>query len=498
MKIFVGRYGHEANTFSSKITEFESFKEFGRWRRGEVLLELFPGTPCYLGGILDVGNARGVAMYPSAACECAAPVLSRRCVDATMSEILEDLRAAKDGLDGICFMLHGAGCAEGIDDLESYVLQKFREIVGDEIPICVPLDLHGNITPEMTKLATLFGIKHYPHIDCRIAGALAMETCIESVRRHRSPHTVCVQLPLLISCSAGYTFDEPFTSIQTYFEEYKATHDLIDITLFHGFPFCDVPSCGASVVVVGWDDPTEHAQTLAKYIWERRGAFVAESLTPAQALDQAEASTVSGYIVINELSDNPGAGAPGDGTHLLRELLTRNLEKSIFGYIYDKQAVEEIFRHSVGEVVNFSLGGKTEPIHGEPIWIENAEILCLSNGEFILTSPIFTGIPRTIGRCARVRVKNVEIVIGSILMQSFDDRPFIVTGADPADYRYVCLKSAHHFRAFFNNRAGEIISCDPPGIACCDLATYNFQNVRRPIYPLDKNVVFPLEKTDNK
>lgn len=487
MRIFIGRYGHEVNTFSGKRTDFESFKEVGRWVRGQILLERFAGSTCYLGGIIDVGKTNGVELYPSAQVEAAAPILTRECVDSAMAEILEDLcKAYEEGLDGICFMLHGAGYAEGIDDLESYVLRKFREIVGDDMPICIPLDLHGNISPEMTELATLFGIKHYPHVDCNIAGALAMKTCIESIKENKRAHTAYVRIPLLIACSAGYTFEEPFVSIQKYFEEYKKANNLIDITLFHGFPFSDCKHTSASIVVVGWNDPTEHAQKLAEYVWSRRGEFVAESLSAAEALNRAEASTADGYVVIAELSDNPGAGTPGDGTHLLRELLNRNLEKSIFGFIYDKEAVNEVCKHMVGDKISLYVGGRTEPIHGEPVWLEDAEILSISNGEHLSQSPLFKGLPRSFGRCARLRVKNVEVILGSIRTQTFDDRPFLVTGADVNEYRYVCLKSAIHYRGFFNERAGEIVPCDSPGIACCNLFDYDYKNIQRPIYPLDE------------
>lgn len=494
MRIFIGRYGHEGNTFSSKVTNFESFKEVGRWVRGETLLERFAGSPCFLGGIIDVGNANGITMYPSVSCEVAAPILSRECVNLAMKEILEDLSMSMEvGLDGICFMLHGAGYAEGIEDLESYVLERFREIVGDEIPIFVPLDLHANITPRMAELATLFGIKHYPHVDSRFAGALAMETCIESISKKRKPYTAYVRVPLLIVGSAGYTFKEPYLSIHRYFEDYKKKHGLIDITLFHGFPFCDAEFTSASIVVVSWDNPENHAKVLADYIWSRRDELVAESFSAAEALDKAESSGAPGYLVINELSDNPGAGAPGDGTHLLRELLKRNLGKSIFGFIYDKEAVKTLFRHSVGDKVSFSLGGNTEAIHGEPLWIEDAEILAFSNGDHFSRSPIFMGLPLSIGKCARVRVRNVEIIVGSIRTQTHDDRPFLVTGTDIEHYRYVCLKSAIHFRAFFDERAGEIIPCDTPGISSCNLTSYDYHRVLRPIYPLDREMHFREE-----
>lgn len=490
MKILIGHCGHEANTFASRILDFETFKDYSNWLQGDVLKKTFPDTPTYLGGMLEAGNEFDVDMVFSIAAEAPAPLLSHECAESILAEILQDVKAAQDGLDGICYMLHGAGCAEGIDDLESYILQNIRNIVGDKMPICVPLDLHGNITPEMARLATLFGIKQYPHVDCKEAGLLAMKTCIESIERGESPQTACIRLPLLIPCSAGYTFAEPFTSILTFLEEYKNTHKLIDVTFFHGFPYCDRDITGSSIVVTSWSDPSEHAAVLADYIWQRRSDFTAESLSASEALDLAEDTAAAGFIVINELSDNAGGGAPGDGTHLLRELLARDLPKSIFGYIYDKEAVTEIHKGKVGDKISFQLGGKTEPMHGDPLFINNARIVSLSDGDHISTSPVQAGVPHSIGRSARVRTGNVEIIIGSKLTQTYDDRPFLVTGADIEQYRYVCLKSAHHFHAYFDDRAGEIIPCDTPGIVSGNLSAFNYEHVKRPIYPLDKETVF--------
>ncbi|HHU06807.1 MAG TPA: M81 family metallopeptidase [Clostridiaceae bacterium] len=486
MKILIGHFGHEANTFSSRILDFDEFKDYSDWLHGDVLKEIFLSTPTYLGGMLEVGNKYGVDLFASISAEAPAPLLSRECAESCLAEILEDIRAVKGGLDGICYMLHGAGCAEGIDDLESYILQSIRQETGEKMPICVPLDLHGNITPEMAELATLFGIKQYPHIDCKEAGMLAMKTCIESIEQGMSPQTTCIRLPLLLPCSAGYTFAEPFTSIQPYLDEYKNTHDLIDVTFFHGFPYCDRAITGASVVVTAWSDPAEHAKELADYIWQRHQDFQADILSAAEALDRAEESRAPGYIVINELSDNAGGGAPGDGTHLLRELLARDLPKSIFGYIYDKVAVNEIYKHKVGDRISFYLGGNTEPLHGAPLYIKDAKIINLSDGDHISTSPIQAGVPHSIGRSARVRTGNVEIIVGSKLTQTYDDRPFLITGADIEQYRFICLKSAHHSRAYFDDRAGEIIACDTPGILSGNLSAFKYKYVPRPIYPLDE------------
>ena len=71
------------------------------------------------------------------------------------------------------------------------------------------------------------------------------------------------------------------------------------------------------------------------------------------------------------------------------------------------------------------------------------------------------------------------------LIQTLDDRPFAICGTAAENYRYVAIKSAAHFKAFFRDRAALIIAVDTPGHRSgklCD--TYN--NVQRPIYPMDE------------
>ena len=177
--------------------------------------------------------------------------------------------------------------------------------------------------------------------------------------------------------------------------------------------------------------------------------------------------------------------------HLLREMLKRNYPKSIFGYLYDPFAVEELCRYQVGETANIIIGGRTEKIHGEPLEIRNAEIQCISNGRVTYVSPVHKGLEDSIGKCVRIRIENVDIIIGSILHQTYDDRPFLVTGADVSQYRYVGLKSAHHFRAFFEGRALAIITADPPGLMSGNLERFQFIRAPRPVFPLDRDVQFP-------
>lgn len=491
MKIFFGKFGHEANTFSTQLTSYEEFLKGSA--EGEGIFEKFRGKTDYISGMIKCAEENDVTLIPSFSSLKASPTLSAECVNLVMEKMLNTLEKCKDEIDGICLALHGAGCCEFTDDLETYVLKKFREVVGDEMPITTSYDLHGNISREMVALTDgIFAVRHYPHVDMSRAGYDAMSSLISTIKKGKKPEVAIRKLPMVIPLSNGYTFDFPFTEILQYFDDYKQKNNLIDISLFHGFIYADTPNTTTSVTVVADCDAQKHADHLAKYIWDMREFFVPKCLTPGEAMDLAVASKKEGYIVINEFSDNPGGGTPGDGTHLLREFLTRDLPGTIFGYIYDPAAVDFLANHKVGDVVSFYLGGRTEKIHGEPIYIENAKICCISDGNFIQTSPMFEGIPATTSTSVRVKVGNVDIIICSYLRQTFDDRPFVVTGADVSQYRYVGLKSAHHFKAFFKDRAAEIIPCDPPGLQSSNMTLYSFKKLPRPIFPLDKDVSFSI------
>jgi len=490
MKVFTGHFGHEANTFASHPTTYEAYCSKGALIGEEILIK-HRGTPSWIGGIMQAAEEDGVELIPSFALTSANPILTRECVEGVLSHVLPLLEAHKHEVDGICFIVHGAGVSEDTDDLESYVFEKFREIVGPDIPIASALDLHGNLSQRMLELSdALVGIKQYPHIDKFEAGYLAMKTLARIIRGESKPRMALCRLPMLLSLNASCTFDPPFPEINAYLKRYTQEHGLIDATFFHGFPYADIPDSTASVLVLGEGDVDKAAREIASYIWDRRRCFQAPTMTVAEALDQAQAFVGEGYVVINEASDNPGAGCPGDGTYLLGEMLKRNLPGSIFGYMYDPEAVDEIFRHAPGDRIDLTLGGKTEPIHGRPLEIRGAEICSLSDGNFIHTSPNRFGLPARLGRCARIRVGNVEIVVASVLTQTFDDGPFRVTGADLGQYRYVALKSSQHFRAYFDKRAAAIFPADPPGLCCSNLHNFAFRNIPRPVFPLDGEVHF--------
>ena len=72
--------------------------------------------------------------------------VSREAWDKYAGRILGVVRAEKDRADGVLLALHGAMVSTLHDDGEAALLREVRTIVGPEVPICVTLDLHANLS----------------------------------------------------------------------------------------------------------------------------------------------------------------------------------------------------------------------------------------------------------------------------------------------------------------------------------------------------------------
>ncbi len=493
MNILVGQFGHEANNFCEKDVTYEEFISLNYFT-GKDSLWRYKGVEHLFGGIIKAAEEDNVNLIPTMDLMNPIGRMEKKALDKIVDTIIEMIKPHKNDLDGVLFCLHGAGRAAGVEDIESYTLEKIRDVLPEGIPVVSALDLHANVSQEMLNLSDgLFGGYEYPHIDFFDTGYLAMKTLVQMIKKEVKPVMSLKHIPLLLPLSGGFTLREPIITLNNYIRNYIKDKGLIDATFFHGFPYADTSYASSTILVLTDNDQEladKAAQELAEHVWSYRENFLPEIISAKEAMDQAENYNGEGYALVSEVSDNPGGGAPGDATHLLREMLERNLPKTIFGFIYDKEVAEFLHEHKVGDIVNFSLGGKTEKIHGEPIQINNAVIKNLSNGEYIATAPMIKGYPLCFGKSARVKIDNVEIIITSQRTQTLDDRPFLVTGADVAQYDYVGLKSSNHYRSFFQDKAGIIIPCDTPGVMTGDLSVLDFKHMVMPKYPLDLNTEF--------
>ena len=89
-----------------------------------------------------------------------------------------------------------------------------------------------------------------------------------------------------------------------------------------GFPYADVEEMGGSVVVVTDNEPViaqQLANNLADYMEAKRHQFVGKFLDVRTAVEQS--MQLEGPVLLLDMGDNVGGGAPGDGTAIAHEIL---------------------------------------------------------------------------------------------------------------------------------------------------------------------------------
>ena len=498
-RIALVQLGYESNTFSSRRAQLQDLAPDG-WIAADTVVQRFTGTRTGIGGVLEAAAQQGAAVVPMDLLSRNGAFNAGSIVDdgvwrEAVDHICAQLARTAEEYDGVCAAIHGAACTDTLDDADGYFLRRVRQTVGDK-PVTAFLDLHAVVTPEMLEMTdALFGVKTYPHVDFYEMGRLAAETLIRTLRGEIKPSVAWESLPMLVQEAFSTTQQGLGQELREYVAEYAAAHGLLDATFFHGFSTADTPYAGACVVAVAdGRAPREAAREMARYIWDRRRGFSQVCRDAAGAVDAALDAVKDGYVVINETSDNPGGGCPGDGTHLLRELLRRDLPGSMFSVICDPAAAAACHEAGVGARLSLSVGGHSEELFGQPLEVE-AQVLGLSDGTFVCASPMYPGLTLRYGPSARVRCGRVEIVLVSRRMQTYDDRPIRMTGGRMEDYRIVALKSTNHFRAYFKDTADAIITADTPGLFPADLKKLDYRKVRRPIFPLEEDAVYPAEES---
>ena len=492
MNIMYAALMHESNTFSVLRTTLDVWKH-GTWIDDPAVI-LDKDNYFLSEKMLQTASEYDARIIPGLVAMSVGPVITRECYEEAVACLLKSIEPHVSSLDGIVLGLHGAAAVEGMDDVETDILQRVRGMFSFRIPIAVHMDLHGNIGSRMVEHCDIIvSCAEYPHIDILWSIERAFELLVRTVSGEIEPVISIVKLPLLIPPACACTFEEPMKSLKTFVRQYEQEHGLLNCSFFHGFPFSDIPCSSSSIVVTADRDKASAsgaARELASYVWSHRTDLKPFTLTAEEGIKRA-LSVGEGLTIVNETSDNPGGGAPCDGTHTLRVLLEKNPENSCFALICDPEAARIAHDAGEGAEIDVELGGKTDDIHGAPIPV-HAKVVRVSDGVFIDNSPMSLGIDIHVGPSARLRIGNVDVNVVSRPYQVFGDGICRLHGVDAASLRLLCIKSSQHFKAYYRALAKEIVTVDPPGIHTSNLHRMEFRNLARPIYPLDADTEFDI------
>ncbi len=490
LRIGVPVLAHETNTFADSSTGRTEYDRFDVWR-GDGVLEFWENTQTPPGGIIEGIREIGAEVVPIySAFAQPSGTITKDAYVRLLDELLKDLKASLP-LDALALTLHGAGVAEGVDEIEADISRRIRAIVGPDVPLVGVFDLHGNVTPDVAEpLDAFFGYHLYPHEDMHERGKECVEFISALLDKRVHPVSHIEYIPVLLPTST--TDFGPAAEANRVCAEIEARPGVVDCTFFHGFPYADVPLVGAHAVAIA-DGDADVARTaardLAQWIWDHREEF--RTTYPPADEAVARALAIDGRpVVINEGSDNCGGGAPGDGTHLLRALLESGAKESCFGYIYDPGVAAQAHSAGEGATIDVELGGKHDDLHGKPIQA-TARVKRLSDGRFRLRS-FAGGMLQELGKMANLEIDGVDVLVGSERSQVFDPEIFLLHDIDVGKCKIVALKSSQHFRAGFRDVAVEIISADTPGITTNRVEIFDHRRNRYPVWPSDKKARYPV------
>ena len=188
-------------------------------------------------------------------------------------------------------------------------------------------------------------------------------------------------------------------------------------------------------------------------------------------------------MILADVADNPGGGAPGDSTFVMKELLRRGAKNVGVGVIKDPNAVAEAIRVGVRGVLTTKIGAKTDSFHGKPLKVTGT-VRTITDGIFIHKAGR-EGLRDDIGRTAVLDADGIEILLAEKSHAPNDPEVFRRNGIEPTEKKILLLKSRGHFRAAYEPFSKEIIEVDAPGLTTPNMKWFTYKNVPRPIFPLD-------------
>ncbi len=397
--------------------------------------------------------------------------------------LLEELRAALP-LNGVLLALHGSMVADGYIDCETDLVLQIRELVGPDARIGALLDPHCDLPDELVDAAdVIITYKEYPHTDRDVRADELARLVVAAASGDIDPVMATFDCRMI---GLYPTSREPMRTFVSRMHSAESEPDILSVSLGHGFPWGDAPATGARMLVVS-DGSLERAETLAAELGREFFALRHDvSLEPspiAQALDHALSVAESMRpVVIADIADNPGGGAPSDSTFVLQELLRREIEDAAVALFWDPVAVQQAFAAGEGARLTLRLGGKMGPSSGEPL---DLTVLVRSLvPELVQRFPQTDGFAEvSVGPSACLTCQGVDIIVGSIRKQVLGLEVFTAFGIEPRDARLLVVKSTNHFHAAFGPIAAEVIYISAPGALTPDPRLIPYQRVDTHKYP---------------
>lgn len=457
----------ETSTFSPLRTRQEDFLT----TRGGEMLERYPFlTKPEFAAIQPVPLAHFRAIPGGQ--------VRRECYEAMKQEILTRLHGAGQ-IDAFYFDVHGAMTVEGLDDAEADLLAAIRGKTGPDMPVTCSQDLHGNVSDALIEnLDFITTYRTAPHVDWMGTRERAVALLMKWWKNPQPVFRARIGIPVLVSGEMSSTETEPGMSLYAPLVAESEMPGVWDASLWVGYAWADQARSMATAVVTGVDEDAVRstAEAIAERYWAARAdfRFIAPAGPAKWCIDEALKQN-SPAIFLSDAGDNPTAGAAGDIPATLAALIAHpafsDSATAIFASMPDAAAIAICAGAKPGDLLNLSLGGKLDPIHGTPLNL-SATLVSMTDGDPIA------------GRQAVVKCRGVHIILSERRKPFHKRQDFLALGLDPLQHTVTVVKIGY-LEPELKAMAAHHLLVLSPGAVHPLLTSIDYKNLQRPMYPLD-------------
>ena len=494
LRFVIARFQHETNTFSPITTPLESF--YPQW--GADALTNQTGARTAMAAFIDAAKSIGASIQT--------PVTAYANPSATVDAIAYQsvcdaiCLAVAAGCDAILLDLHGAMVASGTDDGEGSLLERIRKIT-PHIPIGVALDLHANLTPRMiANCDVMLSFKTYPHIDMYETGEQVAHLVLAMLKKEIKPYMTYRQLPILSHTLRSNTNEGAMQQVVKQALAIENKKGILGTSILAGFSLADFYDAGMSVIVISDERhpnakmiAEKYAEQLAQQIMDLADDFIYTSAPSQNSIDDAihlQQKSGSGPVLLLDHSDNVMSGGTCDTTDILELALATGLNNLAAGPIADPITVNQLLKIGLEKKCTIALGNRSGWTYQgkpkKPLILEGV-VKTIHSGDILVSGPIFTGSILRMGPSVLFETQQAQIVISSERVEPYDLGVMLELGIEIENKSFVLLKSRMYCRPVFTPLCKGLIECDSDqgGPTSSNYARFNFQKVRRPLFPLD-------------
>ncbi|WP_341837511.1 M81 family metallopeptidase [Chitinophaga pollutisoli] len=482
--VFVSGLFHETHTFLAERTGLGSFRELAL-HHGPEILACNEGNGTPMDGFLAFAREAGWEVTPGIQM---AAMPSGMAEDAVYDYFREHFFAALDvhwqQVDAVYLVLHGAMVCENTADVEGRLLEElqfFFSLRGKQVPVVAVLDLHANVSQKMIDNSTcLYGYRENPHTDAREA-AVTAAAFLQEILEQPGVRQVFHATPYIAPPAGQGTAADPMRALLRRAAAVEAANpQLLCINVWAGFAYADIPDCGFSFSCCTRGPAAEAAAWLAALEQELKA-----HLQPAYPYEHTLESVLAipglmAPVLLIEASDNIGGGTPGDGTGILAPLLATG-ETGIVAILNDPKAVQDCIHLGIGATGTFTIGGKTDRFHGDPVTF-TATVSNLTDGCFELENKnshlaSITGAFVNMGPCAVIRNTQATVLLTTYKTPPMDLGQLRSQGIVPETAQFIIVKAAVSHKQAYDPIAGAAFYIDSPGLCTSNLRRLPYRHI---------------------